>query len=244
MRNIINKWCLALSLAAPAAAALAADASNAAHAPDSNTVASYFRSVQMDDARTVIKMINARQVNPNQADPRSGESSLIVALREGASTVASALVAMPGIALEATAPNGNTALMMAAFKHNLPLVQALLAKGAEVNRPGWNALHFAAAAADDAITGVLLGRGAAIDARAPAGFTALMLAAREGQESTVAVLLDAGADASLVNSEQLTAAQIAVRAEHPAIAATITAKIAAKIAAKPAGPMRGSANNK
>ena len=154
---------------------------------------------------------------------RSGESGLILALREGASAVAGALVVMPGIELEATAPNGNTALMMAAFKRNLPLVRSLLAAGAQVNRPGWNALHFAAVAGDDDITGLLLNKGAAIDARAPAGFTALMLAAREGQESTVAVLLGAGADVSLTNSEQLTAAQIAMRAEKPAIAAAIAA---------------------
>lgn len=205
------------------AGALVAPLAALAAAPASDQLTRYFRSVQMDDAKTVVRMVNERQVNPNQADPRNGETGLIVALREGAFAVASALVAMPGLDLEATAPNGNTALMMAAFKHNLPLVKALLAKGAQVNRPGWNALHFAAAAGDDAITGLLLSHGAAIDARAPAGFTALMLAAREGQASTVAVLLEAGADAALTNSEQLTAAQIAARAEQPAIAAAIVA---------------------
>ncbi|WP_426112659.1 ankyrin repeat domain-containing protein [Massilia sp. PWRC2] len=215
MRIISIKLLLAGALAAPLASSAAA--------PERDQLTRYFRSLQMDDAKTVVRMVNERQVNPNQADPRSGESGLIVALREGASTVASALVAMPGLDLEATAPNGNTALMMAAFKHNLPLVRALLAKGAQVNRPGWNALHFAAAAGDDAITGLLLSHGAAIDARAPAGFTALMLAAREGQTSTVAVLLEAGADAALTNSEQLSAAQIAARAEQPAIAAAIDA---------------------
>jgi ankyrin repeat protein len=207
---------LALLLAAAAAAAQATP-------PNADQLTSYFRAVQMDDVRTVTKMVEDRVVNPNQPDPRNGESGLILALREGSPRVAAALIALPGLDLEQRAPNGNTALMMAAFKHNLPAAQALLDRGAQVNREGWNALHFAAAAGDDAITRLLLARGAAIDARAPAGFTALMLAAREGQESTVEVLLEQGADRSLVNSEKLDAAQIAERADKPGLAQAIRA---------------------
>lgn len=202
-------------------AAGTAQAAEPAQPPGISDLTRYFRAVQMDDVGTVSKLIAGRVVNPNQADPRSGESGLILALREGAPRVATALIALPGLDLEQRAPNGNTALMMAAFKHNLPAAQALLDKGAQVNRDGWNALHFAAVAGDDDIARLLLARGAAVDARAPAGFTALMLAAREGQESTVMLLLDAGADARLVNSEQLTAAQIAERAEKPALAKAI-----------------------
>jgi ankyrin repeat protein len=213
MRNIII-WTLCCGLVAPFGTL-------AAEAPGQDQLTRYFRSVQVDDAKTVLKLIEGRVVNPNQPDPRSGETGLILALREGAPAVAAALIALPGIDLEAQAPNGNTALMMAAFKHNRPAVEALLAKGAKVDRAGWNALHFAAAAGDDDIIKLLLEKGARIDARAPAGFTALMLAAREGQESTVATLLAAGADATLVNSEQMTAAQIAERAEKPRIAAAI-----------------------
>ena len=211
----LKKLLVAVLLAAAASSVFAADP------PGTDELVRYFRSVQVDDAKTVLKMIDGRIVNPNQPDPRSGETALLLALREGAPTVVSALIALPGIDLEAQAPNGNTALMMAAFKRNRPAVEALLAKGAQVNRASWNALHFAAAAGDDGITQLLLQKGARIDARAPAGFTALMLAAREGQESTVATLLQAGADPSLVNSEKLTAAQIATRAEKPRIAAAI-----------------------
>ena len=211
----LKKLLVAVLLASAASSVLAAGPQG------TDELVRYFRSVQVDDAKTVLKMIDGRIVNPNQPDPRSGETALLLALREGAPTVVSALIALPGIDLEAQAPNGNTALMMAAFKRNRPAVEALLAKGAQVNRAGWNALHFAAAAGDDGITQLLLQKGARIDARAPAGFTALMLAAREGQESTVATLLQAGADPSLVNSEKLTAAQIATRAEKPRIAAAI-----------------------
>jgi len=186
----------------------------------------FFRSVQLDDATNVRKLLANGMVGPNALDPIGGESALIVALREGSARVVGLLLAQPSIALELKAPNGNTALMMASFKHNVPAVKALLAKGAIVNRPGWTALHFAAASGDDEITKILIDHFAYIDAEAPAKFTPLMIAAREGHESTVGLLLEKGADASLKNSESLTAAQIAQRADKPRIAAAIAAHLA------------------
>lgn len=199
-----------------------------ASAATTDQLTGFFRAVQMDDAGTVRKLLANGTVGPNAIDPIGGESGLILALREGSSRVADVLMAQPSLQLELKAPNGNTALMMAAFKHNTPAVKALLAKGAIVNRPGWTALHYAAASGDDEITRILLDHFAYIDAEAPAKFTPLMIAAREGHESTVALLLDEGADASLKNSESLTAAQIAERADKPRIAAAITAHLAAR----------------
>ena len=51
---------------------------------------------------------------------------MIVALRYDAMEVFKLLLAQPRIQLEAQAENGNTALMMAAFKNNKPAVLALL----------------------------------------------------------------------------------------------------------------------
>lgn len=200
----------------------------AASAASPAQLTSFFRSVQLDDAGTVSKLLASDAVSPNAVDPISGETGLILALREGASRVAEVLLAHPAIKLELNAPNGNTALMMAAFKHNTPAVRALLARGAIVNRPGWTALHFSAASGDDDITRILLEHHAYIDAEAPAKFTPLMIAAREGHESTVRLLLEEGADASLKNTESLTAAQIAARAEKPLVAAAIAAHLAAR----------------
>lgn len=200
----------------------------AAQAATRAELTTFFRSVQLDDAGTVRKMLAAGTIEPNAIDPLSGESGLILALREGSAQVVELLLAQPGLKLELNAPNGNTALMMAAFKHNKAAVLALLAKGAIVNRPGYTALHFAAAAGDDEITRILLEHHAYIDAEAPARYTPLMMAAREGQESTVRVLLEAGADATLKNTEALTAAQIAARADKPLIVAAITAHLAAR----------------
>jgi ankyrin repeat protein len=205
-----------LVLAAPAALA---QGQAQGQAPSSAEVARFFRSVQLDDAGTVKKMLAS--VNPNQVNPAGGEPALVQALREGAMKVVDVLLAQPGIDLETPAMNGNTALMMAAYQHNAPAVTMLLARGAKVTQPGWTALHYAAAAGDDAIARQLLERGAAIDAPSPPAsgkFTPLMMAAREGHDRTVQLLLRAGADPALRNSEGLTAQQIAARAGHQFIA--------------------------
>jgi uncharacterized protein len=191
-------------------------------------VSDFFRAVQMDDVKTVQAMAGT-VVNPNEINPIGGEPGLVLALREGSMRVFGALLAHPGTNLEAKAINGNTALMMAAFKHNRPAVEALLAKGAAVNQPGWTALHYAAASGDDEIARILLGHGAQVDAVSPlksGAFTPLMMAAREGHGSTALLLLDHGAKAGLANSEGLTATQIAERAGKAQVAASIGARAA------------------
>jgi ankyrin repeat protein len=119
--------------------------------------------------------------------------------------------------------------MMAAYQKNKPGVLALLAKGAQVNRPGWTALHYAAAAGDLDIMKLLLERHAYIDAESPTGTTPLMLAAREGQQEAVRLLLEEGADAALKDRAwNETAAEFALRAQKPWIAEQIRRHLASR----------------
>ncbi|WP_332878585.1 ankyrin repeat domain-containing protein [Massilia sp. S19_KUP03_FR1] len=220
---------LSARLLAAVVGACAASAFAQGVAPTSAEVARFFQAVQLDDAATVRKLLVAT-VNPNQVNPVGGEPGLVMALREGSMKVFDVLLAQPGLKLEAPALNGNTALMMAAYQHNARAIDTLLARGAAIAQTGWTALHYAAAAGDDAIVAKLLQRGAPVDAtspRASGAFTPLMMAAREGHDRTVQLLLKAGAQASLRNAEGLDAAQIAERADKPDIAATIRANLAA-----------------
>lgn len=212
MWKLIRLLCLLLAVTASAQAAT------------EDQVTDFFRAVQLDDPKTVTALLGA--IGPNAYNPIGGEPALILALREGSMRVFQVLLAHPDVKLELNAPNSNTALMMAAFKRNKEAVLALLAKGAIVNRPGWTALHYAAAAGDDEITRILLGHHAYIDAESPSKLTPLMIAAREGQEGTARLLLEEGADATLRNNESLTALQIAERADKPLIAAAIAAHLA------------------
>jgi ankyrin repeat protein len=188
-------------------------------------------SAQLDSASSVRKLL-AAGLSPNTVDPVSGEPVVQVALREDANRVVEVLVAAKDFDPEGVAPNGNTALMLAAYKRNKPAVLALLAKGARVARPGWTALHYAAASGDAEIAAILLDQHAAIDAESPSQLTPLMIAAREGQDLVVQLLLRRGANARLKNNEQLTASQIALRADKDAIAAMIDRFLAGREASK------------
>lgn len=199
-------------------------------APTGAQTAAFFRAVQVDDTRTVKAQLEAG-FDPNALNPVGGEPALVLAVRESAPRVFALLLADGRIRVDTPAANGNTALMMAAFKHDRAAADALVAKGAAVDRPGWTPLHYAAASGDNDIAAMLLQRGAAIDAVSPrpsGSFTPLMMAAREGQSDSVRFLLEKGADPTRKNGENLDAARIAERAGHDAIARTIDAAIAAR----------------
>jgi ankyrin repeat protein len=211
--TLIRSILLAVALAAPAMAM-------------ADQTSDFFRAVQMDDAGTVRSLLG--KVDPNQPNPVGGEPALVLAVREGAMQVFDALLRNPNTHVDAPALNGNTALMMAAYKQNKPAAEALIAKGAAVNRPGWTPLHYAAASGDNDIARLLLAHGARVDAQSPPAsgkFTPLMMAAREGHEDTAVFLLGQGADPQLKNGEGLTAAEIARKADHAAIAAALDKKV-------------------
>jgi len=191
-------------------------------------LARFFRSVQLDDPGTVRDML-VDTISPNQVNPAGGEPALVLAVREGSMKVFGVLMQQPRIDLETPAVNGNTALMMAAFRNNAAAAHALLERGAIVSGPGWTALHYAAAGGSVEIGKALLERGADIDAPSPSGMTPLMMAAREGQEEMVRLLLERGANASLRDGGfHQTAAEFALKADKPWIAKAINSFQASK----------------
>jgi ankyrin repeat protein len=214
-RRLLLSACVLLPVAWPALATESADQ------------VAFFRAAQLDDERTV-RAVLARGLDPNVHETDRGETGMIVAMRYDGNKVLNELLKHPRINLEEASPNGTTALMMAAFKHNKDAVNALIAKGAQVNRKGWTPLHFAATAGDLDIIAILLEHHAYIDAPSPTGFTPLMLAAREGQEDAVRLLLREGADATLKDGAfNIDAAEFARRAEKPWIAKAIESHLAA-----------------
>ncbi|HEY1044224.1 MAG TPA: ankyrin repeat domain-containing protein [Telluria sp.] len=186
----------------------------------------FFRAVQVDDDRALKRMIEAT-FDPNVPEPARGENGLIVALREDSMRAFELLVRHPGIRVDQPATNGNTALMMAAFKGKRQAVVDLIERGAAVNRSGWTPLHYAAAGGDADIATLLLDRKANIDARAPTGTTPLMMAAQEGQQAVVRLLLARGANPYLVDNNKRTALRVAELADKRAIAKDIAAHMAA-----------------
>ncbi|RJF95834.1 ankyrin repeat domain-containing protein [Noviherbaspirillum saxi] len=184
----------------------------------------FFRAVKIDHV-AVVKSLLARGLDPNLIEAERGETGLMLALREKSMGVFELLLNAPAIDLEVQAFNGNTALMFASYQGNLQAVKALIAKGAEVNKPGWTPLHYAASIGNNDIVQLLLEKSAYIDADSPNKTTPIMMAARGGHIMTVKLLLDEGADASLKNDAGMTAIDFAEKNEFKDIAEGLTYRL-------------------
>jgi hypothetical protein len=95
--------------------------------------------------------------------------------------------------------------MLAALHGLLAECQTLIQLGADVNKPGWTPLHYAATRGHLAVMNLLLDEHAYIDAASPNGTTPLMMAAHYGTASAVKLLLEADADPTLKNDLGLSA---------------------------------------
>lgn len=173
----------------------------------------FFNAAKLDNKSEVQSLLR-RGISPNLTEPQRGETALMLAVREGAMEVFSILLKARGTNLDLRARNGDSVLMIAAFKKNKAAVEALLSKGVQVNNDGWTALHYAAAAGDTDIVQLLMKKSAEIDATSPNMTTPLMMAAGSGNIYTVKALLDAGADLNLANEQGLTAIDFAKRGGH------------------------------
>ena len=173
----------------------------------------FFKAVQFDNVRTVQALLQ-RGFDPNTVNPE-GVPALMLAVREPSLKVAELLASWPKIKTELRNEKDESVLMLAALKGHFSLVQKLVEHDADVNKPGWTPLHYAASAGHVKIVEYLLEQSAYIDAESPNGTTPLMMAAQYGSGAAVKLLLDEGAQPMQTNEQGLTALDFALRASRP-----------------------------
>lgn len=186
----------------------------------------FFKAIKRDDAKEINDLLR-RGFDPNTVDP-SGRPGLFIALQEGSLQAADALIAWPKTNVEWRSPKDESPLMMAAFKGYKDIVRKLIARDADVNKPGWTPLHYAATGGHVEIILMLLDENAYIDAESPNKSTPLMMAAMYGSTAAVRTLLDAGADPTLRNELGMSAVDFAMRGKRPDAAELIAATIRAR----------------
>lgn len=186
----------------------------------------FFVALRQDNVSQLQDLLR-RGFDPNTRD-ETNLPPLLIALKAEAFQTADFLARQKGMDLDATNAADENALMLAALKGQTGLVKTLLEHGAQVNKPGWAPLHYAATFAGSAgadMVAWLLEENAYIDAESPNGSTPLMMAARYGDRRAVTVLLEAGADATLRNQQGLSAIQFAQAAGRTDVAESIAKAI-------------------
>ncbi len=173
----------------------------------------FFTSVRRNDPATVNALIK-RGFDVNTLGP-TGESGLLMAVRDSTVKVVEVLLKAPKIKVESRSAQDESPLMLAAINGLTEICKQLIAADADVNKPGWTPLHYAASKGHLDIMSLLLENHAYIDAESPNGTTPLMMASEYGTPEAVKLLLNAGADAIIKNSLGLTALDFATRADRP-----------------------------
>ncbi len=169
----------------------------------------FFSAVRSDNGNDIAALIR-QGFDANVRDPK-GEHALHLATRDNAARAISALLRWEKIDVEPRNKVDESPLMLAALGGHLETVKMLIARGADVNKPGWAPLHYAATRGHLDVLRELLEHNAYIDAASPNGTTPLMMAAHYGTPSAVKLLLEAGADPMLKNQQDLTAIDFAQR---------------------------------
>jgi len=183
----------------------------------------FFKAIKQDNPRVVAELLG-RGFDPNTLSP-SRDFGLILALREPSLLVTEVLVKWPATRVEVRSAEDESPLMLAALHGLTDVCRQLIVRGADVNKPGWAPLHYAATHGHLEVMTLLLDQYAYIDAASPNGTTPLMMAARYGTPDAVKLLLEAGADPRLRNSLGFSAFDFANQAERTDSATLISAFI-------------------
>lgn len=169
-----------------------------------------------------VKTMLAQGADPNELSPK-GQPAIMQAIRDGAWRTYDVLAANRKTTLNAININRETPLMYLAVLGQTRRAQDLIRRGAMVNRLGWTPLQYAASTGKVETAKMLIANKAIIDAPAPDGTTALMMAAHSGNEDMVQLLLDHGAEITTQNLQKLDAADWARNNKHDALAAKLDA---------------------
>ena len=152
------------------------------------------------------------------------EAPLIAAVKAEDSGAVSALLD-GGADVNATQPDGATALHWAAFRDHHEIASRLIAAGADVNAAnelGATALWLAADNGSATMVERLLAAGARPDMALPEGETPVMTASRTGNADAVTLLFAAGADVNVAEDTRgQTALMWAVAQGHHAVVAAL-----------------------
>lgn len=161
-------------------------------------------------------------VQPPRLDPQLEE--VLNAVRDGEFEVMAAAIE-GGMMVDAKAPNGMTALHVAAVLGRERFVSWLLERGAAVNDPAANGitpLNRAAMGGHLGTMELLLQAGADVNAAARWGATPLLSAVDRGRTEAVRLLLSAGADPTVTAMNGETALSLARKKEHREIVALLS----------------------
>jgi ankyrin repeat protein len=184
-----------------------------------------FTAVQRDDPHAVRTAL-LRGADPNLRN-ELGQPAIVAAAKDKAWRAVRALAELDGTQLDATDGSGNTALMQAALSGELPTVEYLVSRKAQVNKTGWTALHYAAANGHEKVVRYLLEQHAYIDAESPNRSTPLMMAARQAHPTVVQLLVEEGADPTVRSDSGWTAARYATAGGDPKLGEWLSARAAA-----------------
>jgi ankyrin repeat protein len=186
----------------------------------------FFNALEADNAANVIKLLELG-FDPNTPNPK-GVAALLVALKVPAPNATRALIRDPNLIVEVRNAQDESALMLAALRGYLDICIQLIARDADVNKPGWAPLHYASTESHISVMQLLIDNHAYLDAASPNGTTPLMMAAMYGNASAVKLLLEAGADPTIKNHLGLTAIDFAERVKKSDSTAVIAAFIRAR----------------
>lgn len=177
-----------------------------------------------NDRASEVKQLLARGVSPNAVNAVSN-TPLLEAIKVDGWTTYDALLADKRTDVNVRNALGESPLMYLAIKGDVARAKALIARGAEVNQPGWTALHYAATAGADDVVRLLIENYAYIDAESPDKTTPLMMAVRYDKPSTVKLLLDEGADGYARNAAGKNAVDIGREAKNTVLADALVERL-------------------